>query len=80
MKKLMVVFGIIVVLSVLLLPTAALAADKDGIVDSVGDTRVLLNAGDPGAVADAIAAWKLANPGASYGQAIKAFNEFLHGK
>jgi hypothetical protein len=79
MKKVLIVVGIVTVLT-MLFAVPCFAKDKDDVVDSVGDTRVILNAGDPGAVADAIAAWKLANPDVSYGQAIKAFNEFLHGK
>lgn len=79
MKRLLIAIGLaVVIMAVFTLP--AFAADKDGVVDSVGDTRVILNAGGPGAVADAIAQWKLDYPNAKYGQAIKAFNEILHGK
>jgi hypothetical protein len=79
MKRALIVIGLVVVMmAVLTVP--ALAKDKDGVIDSVGDTRVILNQGDPGAVADAIAQWKADHPGEPYGQALKAFNELLHGK
>jgi hypothetical protein len=80
MKRLLIVITLVVVMmAAFTIP--ALAKDKDGVVDSVGDTRAALNAaGEPGAVADAIAAWKLLNPGEPYGQALKAYIEFLHGK
>jgi hypothetical protein len=77
MKRALIVIGLVVVMmAVLTVP--AFAKDKDGVVDSVGDTRVGLNQGAPGAVADAIAEWKAANPGEPYGQALKAFIQGLH--